>query len=330
MLRSKSSVFSRREVMQAGVCAGISAALPGSLLVAAAADSGPLPVITKVIPASGEKIPVMGIGTNQFHSAEYDELRAVLRRMAELGGSVIDTAGMYDEGQSETVIGTALAELRLRKKMFLATKFNAAGASYHPPPGAPPLDTVTGRESFERSLQRLHTDQIDLLMAHLLSSVEPLMPIMQELKKTGRVRYLGITSVQPADHPQLMEYMRTFPIDFVQVDYSLGDRAAAAAVFPLAQERGIAVMAAVPLGGGRASLLNQVQGRDLPKWAADFDASSWSQFFLKYVVSHPAVTCAIPGSSKVQHLEDNQAAGHGRLPDAKTRKKMEDFWDGTR
>jgi aryl-alcohol dehydrogenase-like predicted oxidoreductase len=326
MRLSKRSVFSRREVIRAGVWAGIGTALATSLRTANAGAAQS--VITKIIPSSRERVPVMGIGTNQFHSDNYEELRNVLKRMAALGGSVIDTAGMYDGGESEAVIGNALAELGFRKKMFIATKFNAAGATQGASSSGPPRDSIGGMQSVERSLRRLQTDQIDLLMAHFLSSVEPLMPIMQELKKAGQVRYIGITSVRPADYPQLMEYMRKYPIDFVQVDYSLGDRAAAADVLPLAKKREIAVMVAEPLGGGRTSLLRQVQDRELPSWAADFDATSWSQFFLKYVVSHPTVTCAIPGSSKISHLEDNQAAGHGRLPTAAMRKRMEDLWDG--
>lgn len=339
MSRSSYSHFSRREVMQTGIMAGVGAAFAPRLW---AAD---LPVLTKAIPSTGEKIPVMGIGTNQFGRTDYDAVRALLKRMSELGGGVIDTAAIY--GESEEVIGKALAELKLRKKMFVATKFNAAGATFGPPPGGPPpggpppggaappmgaggppADPVNGLDSFERSLKRLQTERVDLLMAHFLSSVEPLMPVMLDLKKAGRIRYLGITTVQPSQHAQMIEYMRKYPIDFVQVDYSLGNRAAATDVFPVAMERKIAVMVAVPLGGGRNSLLSETTNRELPKWAADFDATSWSQFFLKYVVSHPAVTCAIPGSSKINHLEDNQAAGHGRLPDAATRKKMEEFWDG--
>jgi diketogulonate reductase-like aldo/keto reductase len=175
---------------------------------------------------------------------------------------------------------------------------------------------------------RLKTDHVDLLQAHFLGSVEPLMPLMLDLKKAGKTRYIGITAVGVPLHPQLIELLRKYPIDFVQVDYSLANREAAMSVFPVARERKIAVMVAVPLGGRFGSLLDQTKGRELPRWAADFDAGSWSQFFLKYVISHPAVTCAIPGSTKVQHLEDNQLAGRGRLPNAAQRKRMEEFWDG--
>jgi diketogulonate reductase-like aldo/keto reductase len=153
------------------------------------------------------------------------------------------------------------------------------------------------------------------------------MPLMAQLKQSGKTRYIGITSVDVEAHPRLIHYMRRYPIDFIQVDYSLANREAADSVFPVALERGMAVMVALPLGGRRGSLLSQAAGHELPAWAADIDVTSWSQFFLKYVVSHPAVTCAIPGSSKVPHVEDNQAAGHGRLPNAAMRRKMEAFWD---
>ena len=334
--------FSRREVLQAGVhvgaLAGLSASLPSAINAAMAADSAP---IVRPIPSTGERIPVMGIGTNRFGVADYDEVKAVLKRMHEMGGRIVDTAALY--GRSEEVIGKALGELNLRDKMFIATKFNAAGVSFGSrpagarPPGAPPAggppagggfgDSVNGIESFERSLERLQMKSVDLLFAHFIGSVEPLMPTMLDLKKKGRVRYIGITSVQRAQHPDVMEYMRKYPIDFVQINYSLGDRDAAQDVFPLAMERKIAVMLAVPFGGRRSSLFDDVGKREVPKWAEQFGATTWGEFFLKYAISHPAVTCAIPGATKVKHVEENQRAGQGALPDIAMRKRMEEFWD---
>jgi aryl-alcohol dehydrogenase-like predicted oxidoreductase len=308
--------YSRRELLRTGTLAGLGTMLTHSLL---AADATSLPLITKKIPSSGQAIPAMGLGTNAFHDPANTELRDLLLRMEQLGGKVIDTAAMY--GQSEAVIGQDLAQLGIREQMFIATKFNAAGATRW---GG---DDISGQASFERSLMRLKTEHVELLMAHFLDSVEPLMPLLQQLKKAGKTRYIGITTVNEQEHPRLIEYMRKYPIDFVQVDYSLGNREAASSVLPVAIERKIAVMIAVPLGGRRGSLLEQASGHELPGWAADIDVSSWSQFFLKYVISHPAVTCAIPGSSKVQHLEDNQIAGHGRVPDAAFRNRMEQYWD---
>ena len=318
---------SRRGVIQAGLLVGLAAALPRALRGADSTAS----VITKPVPSTGERIPVMGLGTNQFGRAPYDEVRNILQRMYELGGTVIDTAAAY--GDSEVQIGKALGELHLARKMFIATKLNAPGvrgpgrpaaAAPGPGGGAPASEALGGLESFQRSLERLQ--RVDLLFIHFVDSVEAMMPVVTDLKKKGRVRYIGITSIRAPEYPRLIEYMRKYPMDFVQVNYSLGDRTVEAEILPLAQERKIAVMAAVPLGGGRNLLIRQVGDRALPAWAAEYGISSWGQFFLKYVVSHPAVTCAIPGSSKLEHLEDNQAAGHGRLPDAATRRRMEEFW----
>jgi len=300
---------SRRSFLRLSLLSGTAALLP--LRVPAADDPGAL--IAKAIPSSGEKIPVAGLGTNQFGRIAYEDVRAILQRMHQLGGTVIDTAALY--GESEVQIGKALAELNLTNSMFIATKLNAPGGRG---------DGVGGLASFERSMQRLH--KVDLLFIHFIDSVEAMMPVIMDFKKQGKVRYIGITSIHSSEYPQLANYMRRYPIDFLQIDYSLGDRSAEAEILPLAQQRRIAVMAAVPLGGGRNLLLNQVANRPLPAWAAPLGIATWGQFFLKYVVSHPAITCAIPGSSKLEHLEDNQAAGHGRLPDAETRRKMEQFW----
>lgn len=311
------SMMSRRRLLQASALAGAGLALDGTLF---AASESSLPLITKTIPATGEKIPVIGIGTNSFRDANYEELRAILKRMRELGGSLIDTAASY--GESEGVIGRALAELGTRDKMFISTKFNAAGKGFGP------QDNISGAESFERSLQRLKTNSVDLLEVHRLDGLDELMPLMQEYKKAGKIRYLGVTTFQNGEHGRMVEALRKYPLDFIQIDYSLANRSAAEAVFPLAAERKVAVMINVPLGGRRSSLIQEAAGRELPKWAADFNVTSWSQFFLKYVVSHPAVTCVIPGSTKLKHLEDNQVAGRGRLPNAAERKRMEEFWDG--
>jgi aryl-alcohol dehydrogenase-like predicted oxidoreductase len=308
----------RRVALEGGLLASLSTVLPGTLW---AAEAAPGPLIEHRIPADGQRLPVMGIGTNAFNMSNYDELRAVLARMHALGGRMIDTAAMY--GDSEAVIGRALAELGIREQMFVATKFNAEGAGR----GGFGGGQLYGQASFDRSLMRLRTDHVDLLYAHFLPSVEPLMPLLTQLKQQGKTRYIGITTASESEHPQLVEAMRRHPIDFVQVDYSLANRDAAATVFPVAAERKIAVVIDLPLGGHFGSLLKEVGDRPLPPWAKDLGVSSWGQFFLKYVVSHPAVTCAIPGASKVDHVSDDQLAGHGPLPDAAQRKRMEAYWD---
>jgi aryl-alcohol dehydrogenase-like predicted oxidoreductase len=153
------------------------------------------------------------------------------------------------------------------------------------------------------------------------------MPTLLRLKESGRARYTGITTVSRQQHPQVMQYMREHPIDWIQIDYSLGNRAAETDVFPLAIERGVAVMLAVPFRGQGGSMFGRVANRELPGWAADIGASSWAEVFLKYAVSHPAVTCAIPGTDDVEHAEENTRAGRGTLPDAAMRTEIERFWD---
>ncbi len=333
----------RRALLRGGLTAGALAMLPRAARpTQAAAD---LPLITKAIPSTGERLPVIGLGTIWYRDAQYATLRPVLQRLGELGGTLIDTAANY--GESEGVVGRALAEIGTRDRMFIATKFDRGGPPAgsaparpaSPLPGAPaatPLpgpptgvtrparDGVGGRESMERSLQRLRTDRIDLLQVHNMNGTGELMPLLQEWKRAGRIRYLGVTTFNPEQHGLLVETMRTHPLDFIQVDYSIGNRLAEREVFPMALERKVAVLINVPLG--RATLLQRLAARPLPSWASEIDVTSWSQFLLKYVVSHPAVTCAIPGTTSVAHLEDNMRACRGRLPDAAMRARMEQEW----
>ena len=235
--------------------------------------------------------------------------------MTELGGSLIDTAAAY--GDSAALIGDALASLGVRGRTFIATKLTAGGGLFGAGAG--------GEDSFRRSLERLKTQQLDLLQVHNLDGVEALIPLLQDWKRAGKIRYIGVTTSRLAQHAELVEVMRKYPLDFIQVDYSIANREAVASVFPTALERRVAVLVNLPLA--RASLIGQAGTRPLPEWAADIDVSSWAQFFLKYVISHPAVTCAIPGSTKVAHLEDNQGAARGRLADAAMRARMEQYWD---
>lgn len=301
---------SRREALRLGLAAAGAAT---SLLPPAWADNA-LPLLTRVIPSTGEKLPVVGLGTDQFRSSEREVIQAEIQRMEQLGGTVIDTAAAY--GDSEAVIGDSLVTLGARDHLFLATKLTVDESG---------TSTRSGEESFNRSLARLKTRRIDLLQVHNLEGVEALMPVLQKWKKEGKIRYIGITTSRVGQHGHMAEYMRQYPLDFVQVDYSLANRDAATNVLPLALERRVAVLANIPFGFG--SVLRQAQARPLPVWAADIDVTSWSQFLLKYVIAHPAVTCVIPGSTKVEHLEQNQLAGRGRLPDAALRRKMEEVWD---
>jgi aryl-alcohol dehydrogenase-like predicted oxidoreductase len=298
--------MSRRDALRSGLAAGAALTLRHRVWAATSAPAQ-LPLITKAIPITGEKLPPVGLGTDQFRSSERDAIQAEIQRMNQMGGTVIDTAAAY--GDSESLIGDALAALNVRDRMFVATKLTGDG----------------GPQSFERSLARLKTQRVDLLQVHNLEGVEALMPLLQKWKQAGRIRYIGVTTSRVGQHSRMVEYMRRYPIDFVQVDYSLADRDAAMNVLPLALQRRVAVLANVPFGFG--AVIRRAQTRQLPDWAADLDVTSWAQFLLKYVISHPAVTCAIPGSTQVAHLEDNQRAARGRLPDESMRRKMEQFWD---
>lgn len=297
--------------MRAGLLACLSAGMARAL---GSEQGSALPLITKPIPGTGERIPAIGLGSDAFTISERDAIQAEIGRMHELGGTVIDTAAAY--GDSEALIGDALAALGLRDKTFLATKLTAGG-----PFGA----GESGEDSFRRSLERLQTQRVDLLQVHNLSGVDRLMPLLQSWKKAGKIRYIGVTTSRVSQHAQIVEAMQKYPLDFIQVDYSIANRDAATTVFPVALERRVAVLANLPLA--RASLIGQAGTRALPDWAASIDVSSWGQYFLKYVISHPAVTCAIPGSTKLAHLEDNQGAARGRLPDAAMRAQMEQYWD---
>ena len=310
MTHPSHSRLTRRGFLAAGVATGIGTLVSRPLMCAdpPATDSSRL--ITRAIPSSGESLPVIGIGTDSFRSGVRADIRAELKRMSELGATVIDTSDDY--GDSEALIGEALESLGTRDRMFLATKMSG-GAS-------------RGTQDFAHSLERLKTGRIDLLQVHNLYGTAELLAQMQQWKQQGRIRYVGVTTSRGGQHAELADTMRRYPLDFIQVDYSIANREAAATILPLALERKVAVLVNLPFG--RSSLFRQASGRKLPPWAADIEVTSWAQYFLKYVIGHPAVTCAIPGSTQVAHLEDNQGAGRGRLPDAAMRRRMEDYWDG--
>jgi len=270
-------------------------------------------LIRKPVPSSDEMLPAIGIGTNRFVVGDADEnvvLRDALAIFNEQGGELIDTAPMYRS--SETILGQLIAELGIRKKVFLATKSDR------------PVDDG-GIERLEDSFRHLQTETLDLVQSHNLIGAQSMLPVLQDYKKDGRIRYVGITTSRDKQFPEILRWMGQTRLDFVQVNYSLADRQAAERILPLAQEKGIAVLANLPLG--RGTLFKKVGIRTLPDWAAEFDCNSWAQFFLKYVISHPAVTCAIPGMTKVDHVIDNLGAMTGRLPDQAERRRMETYLD---
>lgn len=304
--------MNRRDTLLAALTVGAGLTVARTVL-AATADA----LVTKAIPSSGQRLAAIGIGTNNFNVTAADDLaarKAVLEQLPTLGGSVVDTAPLY--GRAEEVIGDLVGELHNRERLFLATKVMTP-------------DAKAGEASMAESLRRLRTPHIDLMQIHNLVGVESLIPVLQEWKKAGRIGYYGITTANPAEHGRMMDYMRRLPMDFIQVDYSLANREADQEVLPLAARKGIAVIANSPFGGRRAaaSVFGQVAGKALPDWAAAIQVTTWSQLFLKFVISHPAVTCTVPGTTAVSHLDDNLAALHGPLPDEKTRQKMTALWD---
>jgi aryl-alcohol dehydrogenase-like predicted oxidoreductase len=312
---SSSDRLSRRDVLQLGM-AGVGSMLASTAFAAERRDDSSL-LNTRLIPSSGERLPVIGLGTNNYSVTSTEDLaarREVLRRMPNLGGTVIDTAPAY--GRSEEVIGQLVAEIGNRDKLFFATKVTTN------------TDAAAGTAMLEQSFRRLRTDRIELIQVHNLTGTEQLLPVLAEYKSGLRIKYFGVTTSNDSQHAATADILRRHRLDFVQFNYSLDDRESAQTLLPLAQDRGVAVLVNMPFGGRRGSnLFARLARRALPSWAAEIDASSWPQFLLKYVVSHPAVTCAIPGTTKLAHLEDNQRVGRGRLPDGEMRKRMEKFWD---
>jgi aryl-alcohol dehydrogenase-like predicted oxidoreductase len=310
----KALCSNRRDALRSGLGAAAALLLARPLRVFGSSRSPP---ITKAIPSTGERLPVIGLGGGSFVEADHEVITNEIEHMYQLGGTIIDTAPAYDD--SEAIIGEALASLNIRKRMFVATKLTESGRLFSGEGG------VGGPESFERSLRRLRTRYVDLLQIHNLDGVDVLLPALQKWKQAGRVRYIGITTSRAEQHEQMREYLQKYPLDFVQVDYSITNRDAAKSILPLARQRKVAVLVNTPFGFG--PVLRQAMSRALPSWAVDIDVTSWSQFLLKYVISHAAVICTIPGSTKIEHLEDNQGAAHGRLPDEAMRQRMEAYWD---
>jgi len=302
--------LTRRELISSGAGAGVASLGGGwSVLLNAGVET-----IKTWISFSGEQVPAVGIGTNSFGgilgSAVMAPLKQTLELFYGLGGRLVDTSPNY--GNSEEVLGSLLAEMKLRDKMFMATKVDRE-------------DREEGMERMEGSFSRLG-GSIDLMQVHNLRGTDVQLQTMQAWKEQGRFKYIGITTHRVEQHADIERIMRKYPLDFIQVNYSLADRAAAERLLPLAQDRAVAVLVNRPFGRGK--LFGAVKGVELPGWAADIDVQSWGQLFLKYIISHPAATLPIPGTSKPHHAEDNMGAMAGRLPDAKLRRTMEQLMDG--
>ena len=277
-------------------------------------------MLTRTIPSSGEKLPVIGLGTWRAFDVDLSadiqrQLKDVLSLFVKLGGRVIDSSPMY--GRAEEVIGDLTSVLGIREKfatanpsgggLFLATKVWTRGKQ-------------SGIQSMERSMSLLHTNRIDLMQVHNLVDINTQLATLQEWKQQGRIRYTGITHYESGALGEIEKLMRSQKFDFLQINYSVMESEAEERVLPLAQERGVAVIANRPFGSG--DLFGKVRSKPLPDWAAEFDCRSWAQFFLKWIIANPAITCAIPATDKPRHLEDNMQGGIGRLPDAKLRRRM--------
>ena len=275
------------------------------------------PFLTRAIPSSGEVIPAVGLGSARTFNvgasrSERAAVKDVLRLFSELGGTFFDTAPTY--GTSEGVAGALVQELGIQDELFFATKISTRGGA------------SAGVRQQEASMRSWGRAVIDLNQVHNLRGVETHLPTIRRAKEEGRTRYVGVTTSSIRQYEYLEQVMRAEDLDFVQLNYSLGERQAAERLLQLAQDRGFAVIVNEPYNVGR--LFRAVRGQELPVWAADFDCETWGQFFLKYVLAHPAVTVVIPATSDPEHLIDNMAAGLGRLPDEGTRRRMERFFDG--
>ncbi|KAB2917795.1 MAG: aldo/keto reductase [Hyphomicrobiaceae bacterium] len=286
--------------------------LPFSLSTGAEGRSG---MLARPIPQSNEPLPVVGIGTWQTFDVgsertELDQRKEVLRTLFAAGGRVIDSSPMY--GRAEAVVGSLLAEMDARDKAFLATKVWTTGEA-------------AGIAQMEASFAKLQARTIDLMQIHNLVDWRTHLRTLRTWKEQKRLRYIGITHYTVPSLEELAAIIRAEQIDFVQCAYSINVRGADARLLPVAAEKGVAVVVNQPFDSG--ALFRKVRGRALPGWASEFDCASWGQFFLKFILGHPSVTCVIPGTAKPEHARDNVAAGMGRLPDQDQRRRMAAFWD---
>ncbi len=299
--------LTRRDLIKsaAGIAAGVS--LPRSLL-------GQEPLNMTTIPSSGQQVPAIGIGCRNYRGSLNSEKMSVFKETFATfhrgGGKVIDTSPNY--GNSEEIIGYIMNEQGIRDDLWIATKVDREGRQ-------------DGIERMENSFELLGGENFELMQVHNLRGTAIQLETMKAWKEQGRFRYIGITTSRDAQYNEIEQVMTAHDIDFIQVDYSLGNRNAAERLLPLAQDQGKGVLVNLPFGRGR--LFNAVGDRPLPDWANDIDATTWAQVFLKYVMSHPSGAIPIPGTTKPHHAEDNLNAARGRLPDAALRAEMESFID---
>jgi aryl-alcohol dehydrogenase-like predicted oxidoreductase len=308
----KFNLFSRRDMLKISAGAGAGLALGNWSVFAQNSQSSGL--IQRAIPSSGERLPLVGIGTARRYNVgtsaeERAPLKEVLKRLPELGGKLIDTAPSY--GTAETVVGDLVRDIGNRDRLFIATKVRKQ-------------DLADAKKEIEQSFEILHTDKIDLIQVHNLVGLDDVLPVLREMKAAGRIRYVGVSTSSGRQYADFIKMMEKEDLDFIQVNYSMTSRTAAERILPLARDRGMAVLVNLPYSRGR--VFQRAGARAIPDWAADY-ADTWGQFFLKYILANPAVTCVIPGTAKIKYLEDNLGAARGPMPDAAMQKRMEQFYD---
>ena len=314
-------MISRREWLRLSLGSGAALALgPRRLDPQLLAALRSQQLITRAIPSTGERIPIVGLGSSATfsqvaRSEDVSALKDVMRTLVEKGGTVFDTAPGY--GASEEVAGRVARELGLTNRIFWATKVNVARGG--------PAEPAAARAQLETSFQRIGKRPIDLIQVHNLGDVPTQLGILKELKREGRVRYIGVTSTEERRYPELEAAMRNEPLDFIGVDYAIDNREVETTLLPLARERKIGVLVYAPFG--RTRLWRRVEGLEVPAWATEFDARSWAQFFLKFVASHPDVTAITPATSRAKNMIDNLGAAVGRLPNAEQRRRMIELVD---
>ena len=310
-------MYTRREWLRLTAAAGTALAIHPRWLQAQDA-----PMITRAVPSTGEELPIIGLGSSATfsrvaRSEDVSALRGVLTTLLDNGGSLFDTAPGY--GASEEVAGSIINDMNAGDRVFWATKLNVAGR------GGGAADPDRAWEQVETSFERIQKTPIDLIQVHNLGDPPTQLAILDELKAEGRVRYTGITCTSQGRYDEFAQVMRDYSLDFIGVDYAVDNRLAAETILPLAQDRGIGVLVYAPFG--RTRLWSRVSGRDVPEWAAEFGATSWAQFFLKYVAAHPAVTVITPATSRPANMLDNLGGGRGELPDAATLQRMAETVD---
>lgn len=305
----------RREWLGLTATAAAALAVHPGLLLGARRE-----LITRVIPSSGERVPVVGLGSSATFAQnagapDVGGLRDVMRTMIEAGGTVFDTAPSYGNGASETASGRIARELGVTDRIFWATKVNVASMQ-----GGGTANPDAARRQVATSFERLGKRTVDLIQIHNLGDVPTHLGLLKELKQEGRIRYIGLTTIDPRQHEELMGLLRREQIDFIGINYAVDDRGVETALLPLAQERGTAVMVYMPFG--RQRLWSRIGDRPLPEWAREFGAGSWAQFMIKWVAAHPAVTVVTPATSQSRNMADNMGAALGELPDGAMRERM--------